>query len=110
MEVNGHPVSSAPGNCKSKNIIYLAKCKLCYKPYIGRTVQWLSKRLTGHRECYRKVLQNEQGIDFAADDYSLGLHLVHEHGCTEVTDFNRLYTVQILENCSPSLLEKKLYP
>ena len=107
IEINGLPVSCAPGNCKTKNTIYLVTCKLCTKPYIGRTVQRLSKRMSGHRECFYKVLGNEEEINFSSDDYSLGLHLVHEHGCHNTADFNRLYNVQILEICSPSNLEKK---
>ena len=107
IEVNGHTISSAHGNCKSKNIIYLATCITCKKAYIGRTIQWLSKRFTGHRDCYKKILQNEQDIDFASDDYSLGLHLIHEHGYSTPEDFDRMYAVQILENSSPGLLDKK---
>ena len=63
--------------------------------------------MCGHRECYYKVLRNHNDVDFHSDDYSLGLHLVNEHGCADENDFNDLYTVQIVENCSPSSLEKK---
>ena len=63
--------------------------------------------MSGHRECFYKVLRNDDGVDVSADDYSLGLHLTQEHGCTNNTDFNKLYNVQILENCRPSSLEKK---
>ena len=105
-EVNGLPISCAPSNCKTKNCIYLVVCKICSKPYFGRTVQATNNRMSGHRECFYKVLANEE-IDVLSDDYSLGLHLVHEHGCTDRKDFNRLLSVQIVENCSPSSLEKK---
>ena len=107
IEVNGYSISCAPGNCKSKNLIYLATCNLCNQPYTGRTVQWLSKRFNGHRDCYKGILKNEQNVDFSTDDYSLGLHLVHEHSITDPQDFDKMYAVQILENCSPALLEKK---
>ena len=63
--------------------------------------------MSGHWECFYKVLRNEEDVDVYSDDYSLGLHLAHEHGCTSTTDFNRCYNVQILENCTPSSLEKK---
>ena len=56
-EVNGIPVIPAPGNCKTKNTIYLVTCRLCHKPYIGRTVQPLSDRMSGHRACFYKVLR-----------------------------------------------------
>ena len=53
-----------------------------------------------------KLLRNHDDVDVQSDDYSLGLHIVNEHGCTDEGDFNRLYNVQIIENCSPSFLEK----
>ena len=105
-EINGLPISCAPGNCKSKNVIYLVICKICYKPYFGRTVQLTQNRMSGHRECFYKVLANEN-VDESSDDFSLGLHLVHEHGSVDREDFNKSFSVQIVENCSPSNLEKK---
>ena len=105
-EINGHPVRTAPGTCKTKNIIYMVECLLCNKPYVGRTIQILGKRMGGHRECYYQILRNED-VDFSKDDYSLGLHLFHEHGLRDKEDFNRHYRVQILEVCSPSRIEKK---
>ena len=38
-------------NCKSKNVIYLAHCKLCNnKPYVGKCEeQMIHKRITKHR-------------------------------------------------------------
>ena len=106
-EVDGQLVVAAPGNCKSKNVTYLVTCRLCHKPYIGRTVQFTCTRMSGHRECFYKVLRNEE-VDFQSDEYSLGLHLVNEHGCKEKGDFNRIFNVQVTENCNPStLLEKK---
>ena len=75
-QINELPVCCAPGNCKTKNIIYLVTCKLCTKPYIGRTVDNLTKRMSGHRRCFYRVLNNEEDIDYSKDDYSLGLHLV----------------------------------
>ena len=104
--VNGLPVPCAPGNCKTKNTIYLVTCKLCCKCYIGRTVQPMRIRMSGHRGNFYKVLAHEE-IDETKDDYSLGLHLVHEHHVVDREDFNKHFRVQILENCSPSALEKK---
>ena len=80
---------------------------MCYKPYIGRTVQPLRERMSGHRGNYYKVLMNNDEVDETKDDYSLGLHLVNEHNSVDRKDFNRHYRVQIVENCSPSNLEKK---
>ena len=105
-DVNGRPVPCAPGTCKTKNCIYLVVCKICSKPYTGRTIQQIGKRMNGHRECFYKVLRNEN-IDISSDDYALGLHLVNEHGLSDPGDFNKYYHVQLMEVCSPSLLEKK---
>ena len=63
--------------------------------------------MSGHRDCFYKVLRNDDDVDVLSDDYSLGLHLVNEHHCSNKEDFDELYAVQILENCSPSSLEKK---
>ena len=106
-EINGIPVTPAPGNCKTKNAIYLVTCRLCKKPYVGRTVQLICKRMSGHRECYYKIIRKHDDVDVNSDDYSLGLHIANEHGCIDEADFNRVYHVQILENTSPSSLEKK---
>ena len=56
---------------------------------------------------FYKILRKHEDVDVLSDGYSLGLHLVNEHGCVDEADFNRLYKVQIVENCSPSSLEKK---
>ena len=62
--------------------------------------------MAGHRECFYKVLANEE-VDLSSDDYSLGLHLVNDHGAVDRGDFNESFQVHIVENCSPSTLEKK---
>ena len=80
---------------------------MCEKSYIGRTVQQLRNRMSGHRDCYYKVLRNDDDVDDSKDDYSLGLHLAHEHNCVNRGDFDELFNVNILENCRPADLEKK---
>ena len=62
--------------------------------------------MNGHREKFYAVLDGCE-LDESTDDYSLGLHLVHEHGVVDKTDFDKLLRVRIVENCSPSSLEKK---
>ena len=54
---------------------------------------------------FYKVLANEE-VDISSDDYSLGLHLVNDHGAVDRGDFNETFQVQIVEICSPSTLEK----
>ena len=63
--------------------------------------------MCGHRECYYQVLRDHSDVNLQFDDYALGLHLAAEHGCVDSNDFNKHYNVQILENGSPSSLDKK---
>ena len=79
---------------------------MCSKSYIGRTTQPLGTRMNGHRKCYYKVLRSDN-IDTNLDDFSLGLHLLHDHGLEDPKCFNDTYETTILEVCSPSLLERK---
>ena len=89
-KINGRPVSCSPGTCKTKNCTYLVTCLICKKPYIGRTVQFVNRRIAGHRGCYKKVLiSGEENIDLSKDDFSLGIHLIHEHGVTNLEDFDK---------------------
>ena len=37
----------------------------------------------------------------------IGLHLANEHKCVNWTDFDDLYSVSILKDCSPADLDKK---
>ena len=63
--------------------------------------------MNGHRECYYKVLRSDATVEMNSDDFSLGLHLLHEHGLEDPKCFNDTYETRILEDCSPSVLEKK---
>ena len=105
-EVFGKPVKFMKGNCKTRNVIYLVTCRLCTKPYIGRSTQPLGKRMAGHRECYYKVLRKSSDVDSLSDEYSLGIHLTNEHGCMDETDFDDNLNVQILSICGPGILDK----
>ena len=108
LNVNGKKVVMPSGNCKSKNVIYLAKCNLCIDNcYVGRTVQTLNKRVTGHRSGFSTVV--DKGLDYVNspdpdDTYSLGVHLHKVHGLT--SDFNKYYKFHVLEHVSPSTMEK----
>lgn len=109
LKTNGCEVSLPSGNCKSKNVVYLASCKLCTdNSYIGRTVQPLHKRVNGHRSSFNKVVRkgliNEKLSD-SDDTYSLGIHLLQDHGVTR--NFNNYYTFHVLDHVSPSQLDKK---
>jgi hypothetical protein len=105
FEVNRVSVPCAPASCKSKNVIYAVTCKTCAKAYIGRTVQPLRDRISGQRGNFYKLLNDEDYDD--SDDYSLGMHLVHEHKCDNRADFGQFFKIQTLLICSPSMLEKQ---
>ena len=66
----------------------------------------VGKRRGVHRECFYKVLEGRD-MDLSSDDYSLGLHLLNDHGATDRRDFDNSFQVQIVEICSPASLEKK---
>ena len=108
VTVNGKRINLPNGNCKSKNIIYLAECNLYIDNcYVGRTVQPLHKRVCGHRQGFANVVK--KGIDYVSaldtdDTYSLGIHLYNEHGLT--SEFNKHYTFHVLEHVSPLQMEK----
>ena len=103
--VNGKRVRSAPGSCKTYNIIYLVRCSICGKPYVGRTVNNLHIRMDGHRAKFYEIIDG-RAVDITSDEYSLGVHLL-DHGLRDHGDFNKYFDVCIIENSSPKLLEVK---
>ena len=52
FKVNGKLVKSAPGTCTTYNVIYLALCKICGKPYTGRTTRIIRERMGEHRGAF----------------------------------------------------------
>ena len=80
-------------------------------------MQQLKSRLAGHKSGFKKVLDtvaNENSdpsaLDILIDDsdsYTLGIHLYKEHNCTTSNDFNKVYRVFILDQCSPSTMDVK---
>ena len=99
------------GSCKSFNICYLGVCKLCRKPYTGRTVEFLQKRVNKHRHLFKEVLKkaednNLQDIDRNNDLYSLGLHLHLDHGLTDPNAFDQYLSFGILDVVTPTDIDK----
>jgi hypothetical protein len=81
----------------------------CNKNYVGRTVQYLKSRVNEHRSKFYKLLSDPDLISSRKpddDSYSLGAHLILDHGCHEREDFNSSYKIFILKNCSPRALEE----
>ena len=107
IKVNGKRVRSAPGSCKTYNIVYLVRCSVCSKVYVGRTISPLHVRMNGHRSKYYEVIEGRVNcFDITNDEHSLGIHLV-DHGYCNRSDFNDIYNVCIIENCSPGRLDVK---
>ena len=110
--VGGKKIKLMEGTCKSNNIVYLAQCQICEKPYTGRTVEQLHKRANGHRHCYKEILKkidddNFQEIDTDSDLWMLGLHLHLDHGLTNPDAFDQYIKFGILDVVNPTEIEKK---
>ena len=73
----------------------------------------LHERVAEHRANFYKLLNDPTLIKFSDseylseenDTYSLGGHLVDEHGLSNRTDFDLSYNVFILKDSSPNILE-----
>ena len=50
-------------------------------------MQPLHNCMSGRRECFYKILRNDDEFDESKDYYSLGLNLANEHGSVNRTDF-----------------------
>ena len=112
--INNKKIRLAKGNCKTFNTCYLGVCVICDRPYTGRTVQYLHKRVNGHREKYLDILKKAEentldSLDTSNDLYTLGLHLHLEHGCSSPDDFDKYLKFTILEVVNPSNMEVKEY-
>ena len=75
----------------------------------------LHERVTEHRANFYKLLKYDPTLKFSDeylgeenDTYSLGGHLVDEHGLSNGTDFDLSYNVFILKNSSTKSLMKHL--
>ena len=73
-------------------------------------IQKLHLLCNGHRTAYYYVLEHGVPTDIPQekeDLYSLGLHLLYDHGCTNREDFNKAFNFHVLEHSSPSQIEKR---
>jgi len=86
------------------NIIYLIRCKLCEKPYVGKSTRMLRVRFGEHRRAFYKIISGQK-VDTDDDSNCVGLHLHIEHGLSQKENFNNSVSVCILENLSPSSLD-----
>ena len=103
---------TAPGNCTTRNVIYSAVCKLCSKPYVGKTTQMMCGRICEHKSCYNKYLKSKGNISPSncknfEDKFALAVHLYDEHGINNIQAFENSYEFTVLEKCSPKALTVK---
>ena len=110
--MDGHNKSfkTGKGNCISKNLIYHLRCKICAQPYVGKTVQMISNRMSGHRTKFFEYIRlngKVKNTETNKDEYIPGMHLYNCHGLRDFEDFNKNFTLTILEKCSPSDLDVK---
>ena len=111
VNINGIFARPSWGNCATYNVIYCFVCILCAKGYVGRTTQQVNSRTAEHRRDFYNMLKNISNaltneIYRQDDKYSLGLHLIEDHGCCNNTDFDASYKLFILDTCSPRKLEQ----
>ena len=105
-------VHLSEGTCKTYNICYLARCRICDKFYTGRTVGPLHKRINGHRDSYTAVIRsiaedNQLEIDSNSDLFVLGLHLHHDHDLIHPGAFDQYLEFGILDVTNPANIERK---
>ena len=84
-------------NCKTRNVIYLWKCKLCHDEcYFGRTTQKCHARTNGHRSCFN----DEEKVENSA----LSMHAKETHD----SDFNlKNFQISIVKKISPQNIRRE---
>ena len=96
INVNGITARPSGGSCTSYNVIYWFVCILFTKGYVGRTTQQVNSRTAEHRRDFYNMLNNIHAVSsneiYRQDDkYSLGLHLIEDHGLCNKIDFQASY-------------------
>ena len=88
-------------NCKSRNIIYLWKCKLCppNECYFGRTTQKCHARTNGHRSCF-----SLSGDEEKWEKSALSMHAREVHS-TNFTLEN--FQISVVKKISPQNIRRE---
>ena len=94
-KTTGRTYRAPAGNCKSSNLVYCAQCKLCSKQYVGKTVNKLQCRISGHRSFVNRHGLTDNNEE--TDDAALAEHLRRDHNFDTLDSFNSNYTFSILE-------------
>ena len=108
---NTNTIRTAGGDCKSRNIVYTARCKLCTtnNVYVGKTVTPLHKRVNGHRNTLHALLKANDPVACAGeitDENILGVHLYFDHGLRNGEAFNENYVFDIVHQGPADSLRK----
>ena len=94
-------------DCKTRNCIYIAQCKLCKNieedsyhvifedTYFGQTMQKFHQRVNGHRSCFNYEDRNKS---------ALSIHAFEHHGYSFSLDN---YKFAILKECNPRSLNRE---
>ena len=87
--------NSHGGNCQTRNVIYIASCKLClYKmKYVGKTVQQLRERVNKHRNVFN-TFKDDDTVEIT-DKEAIAAHAKSYHHLTTTTEFNKCYSWDI---------------
>ena len=112
---NGRTFKTAGGDCKSKNLVYAASCKLCdfNNVYTGKSVTELRTRINGHRSKFNNILKAYKrnpnlvlDLEETDDESILGAHIFSVHNIVNIKQFDDTYNFDILHKCAPSNLRK----
>ena len=85
-------------NCKSDNVIYVAKCNICHLPYFGQTCNRLHIRLNGHRACFKTE-------NFTFEKSALSMHIFTEH-VSNFDDKLDNFSFGIIQQVAPRNLDR----
>ena len=100
---NGRSFHTPSAKCTTKMVTYLADCKICSEQYVGRTVQQIRKRISGHRGWMNKPKKEFENLAFVdEDEAALANHLRTEHGLLTANDFDMNFLFTVLQICEPN--------
>jgi hypothetical protein len=68
---------------------------LCSKQYVGKTVNKLQCRISGHRSFVNRIVETDNSEE--TDEAALAEHLRKDHNFDTLDSFNNNYTFSILE-------------
>lgn len=93
ISIGNKTLHCSGGTCTSNNLVYGVQCVICDKAYIGKTVQTLRSRITGHRSFMQKLDTNDLEL---SDENTLAAHLISDHNLATKDSFNNSYRFTIL--------------